>query len=183
VPSSAGQIAYAVTPLVTIKETRTCGPAPVEHTAFAYWRFISDTIVERRLDRLVVAFNGTSLQSRSISPSRYVRVDAAQLPMQWQVTGPWRVALRPEVAVGFDWSVDACGADRHRIDEHPRVPNHHSSQPGQVQVFVSNTAYRPFDRAEGGFFTDHELAPGIPALTPTQQLLILAAIVRLDGAR
>jgi len=34
---------------------------------------------------------------------------------------------------------------------------------------------------QGGFFDDHEVSPGIIALTPTQHLLVFAAIFTFDG--
>jgi hypothetical protein len=50
VPSSGVQLAYKATPQITVKETVLIGPHQ-EDTAFQFWRFLSDSIVEHRSDR------------------------------------------------------------------------------------------------------------------------------------
>jgi hypothetical protein len=187
VPSTGGQIAYAMTPRLTIKETVMAGPHQ-SNTDLGYWRFISDTIVERRQERFTVALNYHFATERVASgtsgtlgtPGTQAWWMAAQLPTQWQVGGPWRIALRPEVA----W--DSSG--RWTLAEQT------------VTAFTSTLEYRTshkslgtsvrlehrVDRStgpQGGFFTDRETSPGVPALTPTQHLVILGLIVRFDGAR
>src|SRR5207244_4188046 len=51
VPSSGGQIAYTLTPRVTLKETALFGPHQ-RNTAFKFWRYLTDTIVERKTDKV-----------------------------------------------------------------------------------------------------------------------------------
>lgn len=182
VPSTGAQIAYAATPQLTIKETVLAGPHQ-QSTGFPYWRFISDTIVERRVDRFTVAFNGHVATER-VFPGASGTVGArgprawwmaAQLPMQWQVGGAWRIALRPEVA----W--DSTG--QWTLAEQT------------VAAFTSTLEYRRslkalgasirlehrVDRStgpQGGFFTEQE-----SVLTRTQHLLILGVVLRVDGSR
>jgi Putative beta-barrel porin-2, OmpL-like. bbp2 len=98
VPSSGVQLAYKATPEITIKETVLVGPHQA-NTSFEFWRFLSDTIVERRHERFVVAFNGHFSTERvdGAEPWRAWWV-AAQWPTRWNFTGPWSVAVRPEIA-------------------------------------------------------------------------------------
>src|SRR5215471_17617506 len=53
-PSVGGQLAYAVSPRVSIKETVLTG-SHQEDTSFGNWRVLSDTIVERKAGRLTIA--------------------------------------------------------------------------------------------------------------------------------
>src|SRR5262245_23966919 len=57
VSSSGFQLAYNASPAVTVKETVLWGPHQT-NTDSDFWRFLSDTIVERRTDRFVIAFEG-----------------------------------------------------------------------------------------------------------------------------
>jgi hypothetical protein len=144
------------------------------NTSFGFWRFLSDTIVERRTDRFVIAFNGhvATEQVDQEVPERAWWI-AAQLPMQWQGSGPWRVSLRPEVA----WD----SAGRWTLAEQT-VTALTATLEYQAPLGPAGASlrleYRVDDSTgpQGGFFTDRE---GV--LTRTQHLLILAAVVRFDG--
>jgi len=177
VPSFGGQVAAAMTPRLTVKETVMAGPHQAD-TAFGSWRFISDSIVEHKTDRIVIAFNGHVATERiaegspfGIPGSRAWWV-AAQLPLQWQVDGPWRIALRPEIAR------DSTG--RWTLAE--------QTVTAMTSTLEYRTAFRSLGTslkfeyrvdhstgAQGGFFTGRE-----GELTPTQHLWIVAAIVRFD---
>ena len=102
VPSTGVQLAYKATPKVTVKETILWGPHQ-SNTSLEFWRFLSDTIIERRTDRVVVALNSHFATERVDSSGRprawWV---AAQVPMRWTVRGPWSVAVRPEIAWDSD---------------------------------------------------------------------------------
>lgn len=171
---------YAATPAITIKQTVLAGPHQ-STTSLGSWRLIADTIVERRRDRFTIALNYHAATERvdQAEPFRTWWM-AAQLPMQWRVGGPWRIAVRPELA----W--DSSG--RWTLAEQT------------VKAFTSTLEYRASHKSlatsirlehridhstgpQGGFFTDREVAPGVPALTPTQHLLILGVIFRFDGER
>src|SRR5262245_23706681 len=89
VPSSGVQLAYKATPQVTIKETVLAGPHQSD-TSFEFWRYLSDTIVEHRTDRFVIAFNGHfSTERVADTADQRAWWLAAQLPMRWNVQGPW----------------------------------------------------------------------------------------------
>ena len=177
VPSSGMQIAYAATPRVTLKETVMAGPHQ-SNTSLEFWRFVSDTIVERRADRLVMALNFHFATERvdQVDPLRAWWV-AAQLPVQWHVSGPWRLAIRPEVA----WDT----AGRWTLAEQT-VKALTTTLEYRASGTSMGTSIRFEHRVDtstgpqGGFFDHHEIAPGVPALTPTQHLVILGVVIRFD---
>jgi len=103
---------------------------------------------------------------------------AAQAPLKWGVGGPWSIVLRPE----FAWDRDGrwIGAEQ------------------SVKAFTSTVEYRrPLGHAQaivkleyrvddsrgpgGGFFTEPDLQPGVPSLTPTQHLFGVGLIFTFDG--
>ena len=176
VPSSGGQLAYKATPKLTLKETVLWGPHQ-SNTSLEFWRFLSDTIIERRTDRLVVALNSHFATERVDAPVRprawWV---AAQLPIRWTIRPSWSAAIRPEVA----WD----SAGRWTLAEQT------------VKAITSTIEYRiPFRRANalvrlehrfdesrgpgGGFFDDGEANP---SLKPRQHLLVFGLILALDSS-
>jgi len=174
VPSSGAQLVYAATPELTFKETVLAGPHQ-DDTTFGLWRFLSDTIVERKSDRLVVALNYHFATEHVADTGVRAWWMAAQLPMQWKAGGPWRIALRPEMAWDStgrwtlaEQTVTAFTATLEYVKPYRSVGTSvrleyrvdHSTGPG------------------GGFFTDRE-----DELTPTQQLLIVGLIVRFDQSQ
>ena len=178
--SSGGQIAYAITPRLTIKETVMAGPHQPD-SSFGHWRFISDTIVERRQERFIIALNYHVATERvaQAEPTRAWWM-AAQLPMQWQARGPWRIAVRPEVA----W--DSSGRWTLAEQTVTALTSTIEYRQSYRSVGTSIRLEHRVDRStgpQGGFFTDHETVPGVPALTPIQHLLVLGVVVRLDRAR
>ena len=95
------------------------------------------------------------------------------MPIQWHVSGPWSVAVRPE----FYWDPDGrlTGA-RQLVRAVTTTLEHRSS------VFFGETILRleyRFDEStgsQGGFYKEIDSAPGSLGLTPTQQLLIFSAV-------
>jgi hypothetical protein len=55
IPSAGGQLAYQPSDRVTVKETVLYGPHQ-SNTSLRYWRLLSDSIVERKFDRAIWAF-------------------------------------------------------------------------------------------------------------------------------
>src|SRR5260370_35207614 len=95
VPSSGGQLAYAATEHVNVKETILYGPHQ-SNTALEFWRFFSDSIAEWKRDRLTTAFEyqiGTERVDVTGNPRALWM--SAQLPVQKSWGVPWRVTLRP----------------------------------------------------------------------------------------
>jgi hypothetical protein len=177
VPSSGFQLAYKATPKVTIKETVFWGPHQA-NTSTEFWRYLTDTIVEYRTDRFVAAVAAHFATEIVDLPERpRASWAAAQVPIRWNVSGPWSVAVRPEVA----W--DSLG--RWTLAEQ------------RVAALTSTLEYRATYKAaglqlrlehrvdvsrgpDGGFFAGPSEAAGV-SLTPTQHLLILGAIFTFDS--
>jgi hypothetical protein len=179
VPSSGFQLAYKTSPEITIKATMLWGPHQA-NTALTFWRYLSDTIVERRTDRLIAAaefhFSTEVIDSPARTRAWWV---AAQLPIRWNVHGPWSVALRPEIA----WDSDG----RWTLAEQT------------VTAFTSTVEYRAVRRAmdmavrlehrfdvsrgPGGGFFDDNTSDAAVALRPSQHLVILGLLVSFDSQR
>ena len=178
VPSVGGQLAYKATDRVTVKETVLYGPHQT-NTALRYWRFFSDSIIERKIDRVTAAVEyqiGTEGVATAGDPRALWM--AAQAPVKWAVAGPWSIVLRPE----FAWDRDGrwIGAEQ------------------SVKAFTSTVEYRkPLGHAQaivkleyrvddsrgpgGGFFTEPDVRPGVPGLTPTQHLFGVGLILTFDS--
>jgi hypothetical protein len=177
VPSSGAQLAYRATAQLTIKETVLAGPHQSD-TSLEFWRYLADTIVEHRTDRLVVAgeFHFSTERVDASEPFRAWWV-AAQLPIRWNVRGPWSLAVRPEIAWDSDgrWTLAEQNVKALTTTVEYRVPYKWA---GAILRFE----YRVDDSrgAQGGFFDDHEVSPGVIALIPTQHLLVFGAIFTFD---
>jgi hypothetical protein len=178
VPSIGGQVAYKSSDSVSVKETVLYGPHQ-PNTSLEFWRVLSDSIVERKGDRVTTAFEFQIGAERLDEPAMPRALwMSAQLPVHWAVQGPWSVTVRPE----FAWDRDGrwIGA------------------PQSVKAFTTALEYRfPYRRTQaivrlehryddsrgsgGGFFDDGEVRPGVVALTPQQQLVTMALIVTFDS--
>jgi hypothetical protein len=178
VPSWGGQLAYKPSDHWTLKETVLVGPAQ-SNTAFEFWRFFSDNIVEWKRDPFTVAFNDQVGTETVAAPGRPQSAwVAAQLPARWVFNKRWSATVRPEVAwdndgrwTGFPQTVKAVTATaEHRL-------------PIREVAVILRLEHR-FDDSRGpggGFFRGSETSPGVVPLTPSQHLLIFAAIFTFDG--
>lgn len=178
VPSSGVQLAYQASPQISIKETVLTGPHQ-SNTSMEFWRFLSDTIVERRTDRIVgaVNFHFSTERVDAAEPFRAWWI-AAQVPIRWNVQGPWRVAVRPEIAWDSDgrWTLAEQNVKALTTTVEYRVPYKWSGAVLRLEHRVDNSR-----GAQGGFFDDHEISPGVIALRPTQHLLVFGVIFTFDA--
>jgi Putative beta-barrel porin-2, OmpL-like. bbp2 len=178
VPSVGGQLVYKATDQMTVKETVLYGPHQAD-TDSRYWRFFSDSIVERKNGPLTAALEyqiGTEGVAAPGDPRALWM--AAQVPVKWAVAGPWSIVVRPE----FAWDRDGrwIGAEQ------------------SVTAFTSTVEYRkPLGDAQaivkleyrvdhsrgpgGGFFTEPNVRPDTPGLTPTQHIFGVGLIVTFDS--
>lgn len=178
VPSSGLQLAYKATPQITIKETVMAGPHQ-SNTSSEFWRYIADTIVERRTDRVVGALN-IHFATEQVDAPAPLRAwwSAAQLPVRWNVQGPWSVAVRPEVAWDSDgrWTLAEQKIKALTTTLEYRLPYKWAAAILRAEYRVDNST-----GAQGGFFGDHEISPGVIALRPTQHLFVFGAIFTFDA--
>ena len=178
VPTSGLQLAYNASPELTIKQTSLWGPHQ-SNTSLAFWRWLSDTIVERRKGRLVVAGEyHVSTERVAASADRRAWWMAAQLPIRWSIHNAWNLAVRPEIAWDSHgrWTLAEQTVKAVTTTMEYRLPYRSAST-------ILRAEYRVDDSRGpgGGFFASGSNATP-PRLTPMQHLLIVAGIVTFDAA-
>ena len=178
VPSWGGQIAYKATSYTTLKETVLVGPHQSD-TGFEFWRFLWDSILEWKTERLTTAFEyhvGTEKVAATGQP--YALWMSAQLPVHYVISKRWSATVRPEVY----WDRDG------------RLTGFRQTVKANTTTLEYRAPYRDFAATfrlehriddsrgpQGGFFRGAEIAPGMVGLTPTQKLLVLGLIITFDS--
>ena len=177
VPTEGVQVAYKAAARITVKETMLWGPHQSD-TSLKFWRLLSDTVLEHRGDRIVTAFE-YQLSTEAVNAMGQSRAwwMAAQLPMQWTVRDPWRIAVRPEIAWDSDgrWTLSSQTVGAMTTTVEYRVP-------WRSAHALIRFEHR-FDTSHGksgGFFSGAAISPSLADLKPTQQLLGLGLIVTFD---
>ncbi|OLC40697.1 MAG: hypothetical protein AUH74_07545 [Nitrospirae bacterium 13_1_40CM_4_62_6] len=177
-PSYGGQLAYKATQRLTIKETVYYGPQQAD-TSLEFWRLFFDTIAEWKGDKVTVAFEhqiGTENLAVPGSPRTFWT--GAMIPVQWNFSGPWSVAIRPE----FYWDRNG------RLTGFEQLVKAMTTTLGyRIPYGWTNTILRLEHRydestgAGGGFFKGGEVSPGVIGLTSAQHMLIFSAIWTFDS--
>jgi hypothetical protein len=171
VPSSGGQIAYKATSTLTLKETVLWGPHQ-PNTSLEFWRFLSDTIVERRTERFIVALDA-HFATETVDASARPRAwwVAAQLPVRWAIQPTLTAAIRPEIAWDSSgrWTLAEQTVKAITTTVEYRIPYRSANTMIRIEHRVDDS------RGTGGGFFE---AGG---LEPTQQLLIIGLILTLDS--
>ncbi|MGH7236097.1 MAG: outer membrane beta-barrel protein [Nitrospiraceae bacterium] len=177
-PSYGGQFAYKATRRLTIKETVYYGPQQAD-TSLEFWRLFFDTIAEWKGDGVTVAFEhqiGTENLAVPGSPRTFWT--GAMIPVQWNFSGPWSVAIRPE----FYWDRNG------RLTGFEQLVKAMTTTLGyRVPYGWTNTLLRLEHRydestgAGGGFFKGGEVSSGVIGLTSAQHMLIFSAIWTFDS--
>jgi hypothetical protein len=104
---------------------------------------------------------------------------SSQLPLHWVISKNFSATVRPEVF----WDSDGrTTGSRQTVKANTttleyRIPWWHVSAIVRLEHRIDDSRGR-----EGGFFIDGDAQPGIPRLTPTQQLVGLAVIVTFDSS-
>jgi hypothetical protein len=178
VPSSGGQLAYKVNPRVTVKETVLWGPHQT-NTSLGFWRFLSDSIVERKGDRLTAAFEyQVSTEGVDAPGSPRAWWLSAQLPIHWAVHGPWSLSVRPEVAwdSAGRWTLAEQNIRALTTTLEYRIPYGWANALVRIEHRFDDSRGK-----DGGFFNDGDVAAGTVGLKRTQHLLILGLIFTFDS--
>jgi hypothetical protein len=169
VPSTGGQLAYKATPRVTVKETVLWGPHQ-SNTSLKYWRFLSDSIVERKTDRLTVAFEYI-YSGEDVPGSPRALMMTGQLPVRWAFNKRWSATVRPE----FIWDRDGrWTAARQTVKAVTTTLEYRVPYRQTATILRLEHRYDDSRGSQGGFFR------GADTLTPTQHLLIFAMIFTFD---
>lgn len=177
VPSSGVQLALTANPRVTVKETVLWGPHQ-STTSLKYWRFLSDSIVERREGRVTVAFEYIYSAERVDAPeSPSALMMTGQLPVRWAVNKRWSATVRPEFLWDRDgrWTLARQTVKAITTTLEYRIPYRQTNT-------IVRLEHR-YDDSEGpaeGFFRADDMRPGVVGLTPTQHLLIVGLIFTFD---
>lgn len=177
-PSYGTQVRYKPAEHWTVTENLYYGPDQ-SNTTLQFWRFFSDSIVEWKQDRLVLALSydiGTEQAAELAGNPRTMWMGGAAFA-RWQVAGPWALAVRPEFywdrngrITGSEQLLKAItGTLEYRIEE-------------ALQTAVVRAEYR-YDEstgAGGGFFNGGMTAGG-PGLAREQHLLLLSLVWAFDS--
>jgi len=170
VPSSGGQLAYKVSARVTAKQTVLWGPHQ-SNTGFKFWRFLSDSIIESKGDRVTIAFEYIYSGERVESPGTpRALMMTGQLPVHWALNNRWSTTVRPE----FMWDRDGRWTSARQTVKaitttlEYRVPYRQANA-----ILRLEHRYDDSRGPDGGFFRD-------TGLTPAQHLLIIGLIFTLD---
>lgn len=177
VPSSGGQIAYKVNPRVTVKETVLFGPHQ-SNNSFKFWRFLTDTILERKTDRVIFAFEYTASWERVDAPgSPRALMMSSQLPMRWGLNKRWALAVRPEVFWDRDgrWTLARQTVKAFTTTLEYRLPYRWTNT-----IFRLEHRFDDSRGPDGGFFRGREVVPGVVGLTPSQHVLTFALMFTVD---
>ena len=178
VPSFGGQLSYIASDHLNFKETVLYGPHQSD-TALDFWRFFSDSIAEWKKGKLTTAFEyqiGTEKVSAPGTPRALWMF--AQLPFHRVIAGPWSGTLRPEVAWDRDgrWTGSQQTIKAFTSTLEYRLPYWKTNTIARLEYRVDDSR-----GPEGGFFRGAEIAPGVVALVPTQQLLAIGLIVTFES--
>jgi hypothetical protein len=176
-PTAGGQLAYKFTPRVTLKETVLVGPHQ-RNTAFEFWRFLTDTIVERKTRKLTLATEYIFSTERVDAPDKTRALMMSwQMPTRWTLNDRWSLSFRPEVFWDRDgrWTLARQTVKAFTSTVEYRVPHRWTST-----IFRLEHRFDDSRGPEGGFFRGAELSPGVVGLTPSQHLLIFATIFAFD---
>jgi hypothetical protein len=178
-PSYGTQVMWKPASPWTLIQNLYYGPDQFD-TALTFWRFFSDSIVEWKEGPWTVAFAydvGTENAAEQAGHPRMFWTTAA-LFARYHVSGPWSVAVRPELY--WDRNGRLTGAEQ-RITAVTTTLEYRIVVGRQTGLF--RVEYR-FDRStgtQGGFFSRGEVAPGVIGLTPNQNLLVFGLMWTFDS--
>lgn len=177
-PSYGTQVVWKPSTRLTLTENLYYGPDQ-SHTAMEFWRFFSDSIIEWKDGPWTLAFAYDIGTENAAEQAGHPRTfwTATAFYAQWNVSGPWSVALRPE----FYW-------DRHaRITGSEQFITAVTSTLEYKWCLESHTLLARLEHryddsrgTEGGFFTGDFVGPGRIGLTPGQHLVFFSLIWFFD---
>ena len=177
VPSVGGQLAYKATDRVTLKETVLAGPHQ-SNIASRFWRYLSDSIVEWKRNRVTLAFEYTTSWERVDAPEHpRALMIAAQLPVHWALDKKWSATVRPEVFWDRDgrWTLARQTVKAITTTLEYRIPFRQTNT-------ILRLEHRWDDSRgpDGGFFRGAEVLAGVVGVTPAQHLLTFGLIFTFD---
>ena len=178
VPSWGGQVAYKITDHTTLKETVLGGPHQSD-TDSEFWRFLWDSILEWKTDRLTTAFEyHVGSEKVAVPDEPRALWMSAQLPFHYVISKRWSATVRPEVY----WDRDGrlTGAQQ-TVKANATTLEYRVSYRDFAAIFRLEHRIDDSRGRQGGFFHGGEIAPDVVGVTPTQNLLILGVMLTFDS--
>lgn len=177
-PSYGTQVQWKANSRVTAVENLYYGPDQ-SATAIKFWRFFSNSIIEWEDGpwTLALAYDFGTENAAELSGHPRTFWTAGALFASWNVSGPWRVALRPE----FYWDRNGriTGSEQFIKAITSTIEYKWSMN---LHTVLARVEYR-YDEsrgAGGGFFKGGAVGPGVIGLTPEQHLLLFSLIWYFD---
>jgi hypothetical protein len=172
-PSLGFQVAWRVSPRTTFKQNVYYGPDQAD-TSIEFWRFLSDTILEWKSDRWLVAGAvnyGSERQARLPGQPRYEWASGA-LWVRWLFADGLSVAFRPEFYRDRDGRITGA---RQLIRAYTGTVKYRFSPRHHRLVGVFELRYDRSTGDQGGFYKGPD-----NILVPTQSLALLAILWSFD---
>lgn len=178
-PSYGTQVQYKASSRVTVTETFYAGPAQ-QKSGLEFWRYYLNNIVEWKGDTLLLAMSydiGTeTIADRPGDPRAFVM--GANLVARWQFAAQWAAALRPE----FYWDRNGRWTGNEQFVKAMTTTLEYAVPYGWTKTRLRlEHRWDESTGVNGGFFKRGDVTPGVPGLTASQHLLILALLWTFDS--
>jgi putative OmpL-like beta-barrel porin-2 len=178
-PSYVAHMSWRVSDQVRLTQNVYYGPDQ-RSTSLRFWRFFSNSMLELK-DRdttIALLYDLGTEQLLDHPDHRRTFWTGPALLARRTISGPWSVALRPELywdqdgrQTGFPQFVQAITTTlEYKITE-----------PYSTVLLRLEHRYDRSTGSEGGFFKSGEIAPGVIGLARDQHLLIFALMWNLDS--
>jgi hypothetical protein len=178
-PSYGAELDWRLTTRTTLYQNFYYGPDQPD-TGLKFWRAFSDSTLQWRGESLTVALSYDVGTEKSASDPGNPRQfwTASALYTRWSLSGPWAVALRPEVF----WDRNGLLTDAQQLLWGVTSTLDYQKHLGP-HLAVIRLEYR-YDRStgpQGGFFKDGEIAPGTPRFVRDQHVIWLGLMWAFDS--
>lgn len=179
-PSYGTQALWKPAPRWTVTQNLYYGPDQ-SNTDPRFWRLFSDTIVEWKRDAVTLAASydiGTESAAELPGHPRTFWT-AGSLWARWNVSGPWSLAVRPELY--WDRNGRITGSEQ-LLKAVTTTGEYRYDRRDWFQSMLFRLEYR-YDEstgAGGGFFDGGQVSPGVIGLTRAQHLAIFSIVWSFD---
>lgn len=177
-PSYGTQVVWKPTSRLTLTENLYYGPDQ-SHTALEFWRFFSDSIIEWKDGPFTLAASYDIGTENAAELPGHPRTfwTAGALYASWNISGPWRVAFRPE----FYWGRNGRITDSEQFLKAITSTLEYRWSIG-LHTLLGRLEHR-YDESigtGGGFYTSDVIGPGRFGLTPGQHLVLFSVMWFFD---
>lgn len=177
-PSYGTQLVWKPTIRLTVTENLYYGPDQ-SNTNLTFWRFFSDSIVEWKNGPLTLAAAYDIGTENAAEQQGHPRTfwTAAALYGRWNVSGPWSIAVRPELY--WDRNGRISGAEQ-LLKAMTTTLEYRWTHSWQTALLRLEHRYDESTGSGGGFFNRGTLSPGVIGMAREQQLLLVSVIWAFD---